>query len=81
MRGRRLQTVFNTKKFLQSHFNSASVVYNFLVAYSVSVRLEAIQKWWQREKIPSEWFALILALLELDRGEPVRLAQYLTSGD
>jgi hypothetical protein len=58
-----------------------TAVYNFLVAYRVSVKLEAIQKWWQREKIPSEWFALILALIELDQGEPVRLAQYLTSGD
>jgi hypothetical protein len=81
MHGSTLHTVFNWKKFLQLEFNSAGAVYNFLSAYSVSVKLEAIHKWWQREKIPSEWFALILALIELDQGKPVSLAQYLASGD
>lgn len=38
---------------------------------------EAVQKWYSRGSIPGDWLVALLCLLELDRGEPVRLAEYL----
>lgn len=37
----------------------------------------AVEKWFQREKIPSEWMFKILALIELDQGRPVSLTRYI----
>lgn len=36
----------------------------------------AVEKWFQRGKIPSEWMFKILALIELDQGKPVSLTRY-----
>lgn len=40
-------------------------------------QLPAVYKWFQRGTIPSEWLPLLLCVIELDNGEPVRLATYL----
>lgn len=36
-----------------------------------------VEKWFQRESIPADWFAILLAYLEIDRGKPVSLVVYL----
>jgi hypothetical protein len=70
--------LFNTVAFLHNEFNTPPGLVAFLRAYTNDPpNLPAVEKWWQRGNIPSQWMAFILALLELDRGEPVRLACYL----
>jgi len=39
--------------------------------------VSTVEKWFQRKSVPGEWLAVLLCLLELERGEPVRLAKYL----
>lgn len=39
----------------------------------------AVEKWFQRGKVPSEWMFQILALMELEQGRPVSLMRYVDS--
>jgi len=69
---------FNTKKFLRDHFHNPPGLAAFVTSYGVDgVSTPTVEKWFQRGRVPSEWLPLILALIELDRGQPVCMTAYL----
>lgn len=68
---------FDAKAFLQGTFQTPPGLVSFLAAYQISVTVAAAEKWFQRGAIPGHWLPIILALIELDDGQPVRLAPYL----
>ncbi len=69
---------FRTKKFLVENFQTVQGVMAFLRAYNAPLpNTKAVEKWFQRQSVPSEWLPVLLAYLELDRGEPVSLIIYL----
>lgn len=73
--------MFNAAKFLQDRFTTPDGVIGLFHAYGLEYpNREQVRKWFERSSIPSEWLPLLLTLLELDMGEPVRLAQYLSVG-
>ncbi|AKR54370.1 hypothetical protein XM25_00830 [Devosia sp. H5989] len=50
----------------------------FLGAYKAPApKAAAVEKWFQRASVPSDWLPMLLAYLEIDYGGPVRLAPYL----
>ena len=61
-------------KFLRAHWSDERKLVQFLVVYGVSPpkRMTA-RKWFDRESVPSDWFATLLMLLEIERGRPVSL--------
>lgn len=71
--------MFNFGKFLRDKFRSHKEVVQLLRAYNAKQLPQeaAVMKWFQRETIPSEWFPVLLAYLEIEEGGPVRLAKYL----
>lgn len=70
--------MFDFRRFLEDSFQTPVALLAFLNAYGVQPpTYGAINKWFTRETIPADWFAIIVALLEFDSG-PVKLAQYLT---
>jgi hypothetical protein len=70
--------VFNHKKFLKDNFHSPIKLVSFLTAYGADTpELAAVYKWFSRGTVPSDWFAVLLAYLELENGNPVRLHPYL----
>lgn len=70
--------VFDTRGFLRNEFPDLSRLRPFVASYGEKVPSdEAVRKWAARGSIPAEWFALLIGLLELDRGAPVSLASYL----
>lgn len=71
---------FDTVRFLKDRFQNPSGLAAFASAYSFSLNQSAVEKWFQRGRVPSEWFSVLLALLELETGQPVRLAGYLGRG-
>jgi hypothetical protein len=72
---------FRTRQFLVDMFGNAQGLVSFLRAYdSPTPAPAAVDKWFQRESIPSHWFPLLLVYLELDRGSPVSLSSYLEVG-
>lgn len=70
--------MFDAKQFIRENFQSAGGV----IAHCRSVGLEPpsdeqVQKWLQRNSVPGEWLAKLLALLEAERGEPVSVQAYM----
>ena len=73
--------MFDTRRFLQHYFCNAPGLVAFVTAFGhTPPSATAAEKWFQRNSIPSEWLPVLLALLELDNGEPVRLVGYLRAG-
>lgn len=69
---------FEARRFLVEHFGTPQGVVSYLRAYGVvPPGVTTVEKWFQRASIPSEWFPLLLACLELDRGGPVSVSKYL----
>lgn len=69
---------FRTKPFLLEHFGSVQGVLSFLRAYNAPLpKDKAVEKWFQRASIPSDWFPILLVYLELDRGGPISLTDYM----
>lgn len=69
--------MFKFKQFLLAHWRNADMLERFLVAYGITdMKRSSIYKWYLRETIPAEWFAILLCLLELEKGKPVSLRDY-----
>ncbi len=72
--------LFDAHRFLTVYFHTPTGLVSFLRAYSAPLPAEeAVRKWFQRGTVPAEWFAVLLAYLEIDRGAPVRVAEFLTT--
>ena len=41
---------------------------------------DTVRKWFERSSVPSYWFPVLVAVMELERGEPIRLSGYLAGG-
>lgn len=74
--------MFDTKSFLIDCFKTPTGLIAFLRAYNADLPSdETARKWFQRGSVPADWFAYLLAWLEIDRGAPISLARYLDAGD
>ncbi|WP_327650959.1 hypothetical protein [Aurantimonas sp. C2-3-R2] len=70
--------MFAARRFLTETVGAAPQVLVLFSLYGLpEPSIEAVHKWYSRGSIPGDWFAVLLCVLELDRGEPVRLADYL----
>lgn len=70
--------MFDARKFLEVEFSNAPNVRALLASYGVKVPgLSAVEKWFQRGRISGEYLPLLLCVIEIEKGEPVRLAQYM----
>jgi hypothetical protein len=69
---------FQTKKFLTNFWPKPEDLLAFVVPYGVTnLKPQAVYKWYVRESVPSDWFPILLVFIELDRGAPPSLAEYL----
>lgn len=70
--------MFNGREFLKDNFPSPQNVLALYRAYGIqSPTPAAIEKWFQRGSVPGDSLAVLLCLMELERGRPIGLAQYL----
>lgn len=69
---------FDFRGFLRRYFKTPAGVVSFLRAYGASLpEEEAVRKWFSRGAVPADWFAVLLAYVEIDEGAPPRLAPFL----
>ena len=68
---------FDTKAFLAEHWPDLDKLLYFLRSYGANLQRQALFKWKLRDSIPTEWFALLLALMELEKGRPISLIPFL----
>ena len=70
--------MFDSHSFLTRELVGPQNVLALFSAYRIRVpKVSTVEKWFQRKSVPGEWLALLLCVLEIERGEPVRLAKYL----
>jgi hypothetical protein len=69
--------MFQTVKFLEDNFDDVDGVIGLVGKYwPVTPRREAVRKWFSRESVASEWWPVLLLVLETHTGRPVSLAPY-----
>lgn len=68
---------FDHFKFLRDNFQTPSGLTSLLAAYNVEhPPADTVRKWFSRG-VPTEWFAQLLCVLELENGRAISLCQYL----
>ena len=76
-----MQNQFNQNSFLRAKFGDADGVIGMLSAFGVDAPpKDTVRKWFERGGIPSAWLPMLLVILELEDGSPVRLAQFINDG-
>jgi hypothetical protein len=70
--------MFDTKRFLKDQFRTPVELHTLMQSYGVDVPREGtVSQWFQRASVPSTWFPVLLAVLEMDRGHPVSVVEYM----
>ena len=69
--------MFDFKRFLTDHWRDADTLHSYLALYGMKYQRATLYKWFLREAIPSEAFAILLSLLELESGKAPSIAQYI----
>ena len=69
--------MFDTAKFLRAYWTDEKRLVQFLAVYGVKPpKRMTVRAWYDRESIPTGWFATLLILLELERGSPPSLREF-----
>jgi hypothetical protein len=72
------QYSFDTSTFLRERWENHDALLAFFQRYGVdTISRAALFKWYRRDSIPSDWLPVLLALIEIDSGQPVSLIPYL----
>lgn len=70
--------MFDNLRFLTEQFGNADAVIGLANHFNVDVPAkDTLRKWFERGSIPSDWWPVVLALLEMDRGAPVSVLDYM----
>lgn len=69
--------MFDFKRFLTDHWRDADTLHSYFALYGLKYQRATLYKWFLRDAIPSEAFAMLLSLLELENGKPVSITKYL----
>lgn len=70
--------MFNHVRFLIDKFGGPDGVVGAMDAFGVRhPPRDTIRKWFERGGVPGTWLPVLLCVLELEHGAPVRLAGYL----
>lgn len=73
--------MFNTLKFLKDNFGDVDGVIDITEKHwPAQPQREAVRKWFSRESVASDWWPVLLLVLEAHKGRPVSLAPYQTRG-
>lgn len=69
--------MFDTLSFLRDQFRSPPEMLAMFRDYGVQPpRDGTVSQWFHRGSVPSAWFPILLAVLELHRGHPVSIVEY-----
>jgi hypothetical protein len=70
--------MFDARAFLKVEFQTPANVEARLKSYDFPApKASAVEKWLQRNSVPSEYLALLLCVKEMESGAPVSLSPYL----
>ena len=69
---------FSMRRFLKAHWADDAKLVQFVQTYGVDPPTRmAVHKWFERETVPTSWFAILVVLLEMERGKPISLTGFM----
>lgn len=68
---------FPVKDFLTTEIGPAQTVHALLLSHGMAAEMDTVRKWFERDSIPGDKLALILLMLEIDRGAPVSVMSHM----
>jgi hypothetical protein len=74
-----LDQLFQAKDFLTEYFRNPQTVLAMFRHYGYEApSASAVEKWFQRDSISGHFLPVLLCIAELEQGEPVRLARFMS---
>jgi len=67
---------FSVKEFLTTEVGPSQNVHALFSSAGLNVEIDTVRKWYERDSIPGDKLALLLLVLEIDRGRPVSIMPY-----
>ena len=72
--------MFDARKFLEEHFQNVGGLIAHCRALGVEPPSQAqAEKWFSRNSLTGDWLAKLLALIEIEHGEPVSVKPYISA--
>lgn len=68
---------FQIQRMLTERVGDALATYKLLIAYGYQVDYMTCYQWYYRGFAPTKWVLTLLALREIETGEPISFAPYL----
>ncbi len=68
---------FPVKEFLTAEIGPAQNVHALFSSHGLAVEMDTVRKWYERDSISGDKLALILLMLEVDRGAPVSVMSHM----
>ena len=69
---------FDYHRFLIDKWGDPDKVVAFTSVYGHKIERATVNMWFRRRQIPSDHFAVLLGLLQIENGAPVSTAEYLS---
>lgn len=69
--------MFDIGRLLVDVFKDPTHCHAMLEGYNYEITFPAVYQWFYRNALPSKWVLVLLAIRELEYGQPVALAPYL----
>ncbi|MFY7925555.1 MAG: hypothetical protein ACOVN5_07070 [Aquidulcibacter sp.] len=70
--------MFDTRRFLEEKFGTPDAVVGLASHHDIPMpSKDTVRKWFERGALSSEFYPLLIVLLELDGGEPISIRSYL----
>lgn len=72
------EDMFNSTKFLKENFGTIEGVRAYVAAKDLAPpNAKAVEKWFQRNSIPSNWLTMLLRLKERDTGHAISIEPFM----
>jgi hypothetical protein len=69
----------DAKRFIRVKFGSPARLVSVVKAWGAEPpKVSAALKWYTRNSIPGEWLPVLLAVLELENGEPQSMTEFVS---
>lgn len=71
---------FDATAFLKAELQTVRGVLTLFQQFEMTPpAIATVEKWFQRGRIPGEWLALMLFMLEMRKGKPLSIKPYVTA--
>lgn len=77
----KIGAMFDAKSFIRDNFQTAANLVARMKSHGLDApKVAAVEKWFQRGRIPGDHLPALLCVVELENGRPASIAGYMSTG-